>query len=266
MCTFAEFSPGWSAKHERYTPGFALRSVGHHPGFIYIHGGEIRTIAANFQAYKTAFADKPQQDGNLLFHHVLNNSTDGKCLSIQVECRDKRNFGYICHKKQVPHKSTPGAMFTKVAKVPFLPNEDITAILNFVKLMESTFYHEQRISLTKEKNSPHALKPFAEKGGSSSSYEEKGKKISDLCQSIEIDFENENEQIQTPENNSLNEQKNYHRASTKVVPMGQGSNVISSSFQFLEDYPEAVLDSKMMEGLSAKANALIDRSFQSLDE
>ena len=44
------------------------------------------------------------------------------------------------------------------------------------------------------------------------------------------------------------------------------NNVISSSFQFLEDYPEAVLDSKMMEGLSAKANALIDRSFQSLDE
>lgn len=37
-------------------------------------------------------------------------------------------------------------------------------------------------------------------------------------------------------------------------------------FQFLEDNPDAVLDSKLMSGLSEKANKLIDQSFHIEEE
>merc|ERR1712029_346296 len=56
-------------------------------------------------------------------------------------------------------------------------------------------------------------------------------------------------------------------SSSSVLSLSEKKDLVQTFIkQFLEDYPEAVLDSKMMEGLSAKANALIDRSFQSLDE
>ena len=48
---------------------------------------------------------------------------------------------------------------------------------------------------------------------------------------------------------------------SSVLSIGEKKDLVQTFIkQFLEDYPEAVLDSKMMEGLSAKANALIDQS------
>ena len=68
---------------------------------------------------------------------------NGKQVSLLVEIWDNKHHGYIQFKNCFAKTKTP-------VKVPFLPTEDIHALLDFVKLMESNFYGEkkQRLNLT----------------------------------------------------------------------------------------------------------------------
>jgi hypothetical protein len=66
---------------------------------------------------------------------------------------------------------------------------------------------------------------------------------------------------------TVGEKKDLVKAFIKQVMMAKCRDISSALifpccyFQFLEDNPEAVLDSRLMAGLSQKANKLIDQSF-----
>lgn len=65
---------------------------------------------------------------------------------------------------------------------------------------------------------------------------------------------------------SSTEKKDLVKAFIKQVITDETKKIMTQPilclfFQFLEDNPEAVLDSRLMSGLSEKANMLIDQSF-----
>jgi len=93
-----------------------------------------------------------------------------------------------------------------------------------------------------------------------------GPNLGSTSKTNHLDVETPSISINSQPETTFADEQTDHSAGTALLTSSEKKDLVKSFLkQFLEEHPDAVLDSQLMAGLSEKANKLIDRSFHYLD-